>query len=338
MHGQPTCCARHDEWKEGTASSWAVLVFSSPKLSAEVTQPLQSKNMESSPSTLPGHDNDSSPQSSRICSLQMDLSAKIGSTAMDSMDSLLPEREFSSLQATRKVSFKVKSGDRFPRVSDDGFIPAELYNVQFGNVSAKELEADLLLGASLCVLRQGSQMDANAQHEVHGECAVALMVSIEECHLRVSHIGLTQQFPQRSVVAVPNSDARSGLPMEHVDGPKGITWSSVVTKNTLGVGRDRGGKGPWRVKSKPESAVKSAGSVPESNSFAALQCSEADTPSGISDGSEKNDVIDSAEPDLGSSLGGVEVDMRTLTHSDLERESRGESPLKNDGAWQAGSS
>ncbi|GMH23509.1 hypothetical protein Nepgr_025352 [Nepenthes gracilis] len=55
MHEQPTCCARHDEWKEGTASAWAVSVFSSPKLSAEVTRPLQSKNMESSPSTLPGH-------------------------------------------------------------------------------------------------------------------------------------------------------------------------------------------------------------------------------------------------------------------------------------------
>ncbi|GMH03457.1 hypothetical protein Nepgr_005296 [Nepenthes gracilis] len=104
------------------------------------------------------------------------------------------------------------------------------------------------------------------------------------------------------------------------------------------VGRDRGGKGPWRVKSKPESAVKFAGSVPESNSFAPLQCSEADTPSGIADGSEKTDVIESAEPDLGPSLGGVEDDMRTLTHSDLERESRGESPLKNDVAGQTGSS
>ncbi|GMH21324.1 hypothetical protein Nepgr_023166 [Nepenthes gracilis] len=245
----------------------------------------------------------------------MDSSAKIGSIAMDSMDSLLPEREFSSLQAARKVSFKVKSEDRFPRVSDgisvspatpvfqsdyckedvgshhsvqhampcsaimssvpitipkldsklndvksdegvlassniccegldsdaigchlvsDGFIPAELHNVQFGNASAKESEADLLPGASLCVPRQGSQMDANAQHEVHDECAVALMVSTEECHPRVSHIGLTQQFPQRSVVAVPNSNARSGLSMEHVDDPKGITWSLVVTKNTLG--------------------------------------------------------------------------------------------------------
>ncbi|GMH16892.1 hypothetical protein Nepgr_018733 [Nepenthes gracilis] len=116
----------------------------------------------------------------------------------------------------------------------DGFMPAELHNVQFGDVSTKESEADLLAEASLCVPRQGSQMDANAQHEVHGECAVALMVSTDECHPRVSHLGLTQQFPQRSVVVVPNSDARSGLSMEHVDGPKAITWSSVVTKNTLG--------------------------------------------------------------------------------------------------------
>ncbi|GMH02029.1 hypothetical protein Nepgr_003868 [Nepenthes gracilis] len=167
----------------------------------------------------------------------MDSSVKIGSTAMDSMDSHLPEHEFLSLQAARKVSFKVKSGDRFPRVSagisvspatpvfqsdyckeevgshhsvqhalpcsaimssvpitipkldselnnvpsdegvlassniccegldsdaigchldSDGFIPAELLNVQFGNLSAKESEADLLPGASLCVPRQGN--------------------------------------------------------------------------------------------------------------------------------------------------------------------------------------
>ncbi|GMH02047.1 hypothetical protein Nepgr_003886 [Nepenthes gracilis] len=65
---------------------------------------------------------------------------------------------------------------------------------------------------------------------------------------------------------------------------------------------------------------------------------QGNTPSGITDGSEKNDVIESAELDLGPSLGGVEDDMRTLTHSDLERESRGESPLKNDGAGQIGSS
>ncbi|GMH11721.1 hypothetical protein Nepgr_013562 [Nepenthes gracilis] len=86
---------------------------------------------------------------------------------------------------------------------------------------------------------------------------------------------------------------------------------------------------PWSVKS-PELEL------PESNSFAALQCSEADIPSGISDGSEKYDVIESAELDLGPSLGGVEDDMRTLTHSDFERESRGESPLKNDDIGQTG--
>ncbi|GMH02005.1 hypothetical protein Nepgr_003844 [Nepenthes gracilis] len=78
-------------------------------------------------------------------------------------------------------------------------------------------------------------MDDIDQHEVHGECAVALMALAVECNMMVSHLGITQQSHQRSVVAVPNPTARSGLSMEHVDGPKGITWSSVVTKNSLEV-------------------------------------------------------------------------------------------------------
>ncbi|GMH10629.1 hypothetical protein Nepgr_012470 [Nepenthes gracilis] len=96
------------------------------------------------------------------------------------------------------------------------------------------------------------------------------------------------------------------------------------------VGGARRGNGPWRVKSKSQPAIVSAGPVPESNSFAALQCPENDTPSGPTDGVEKNDAIDFTEPDLGPTLNGVETDLRILTPSDLERENRGESPLEND--------
>ncbi|GMH02174.1 hypothetical protein Nepgr_004013 [Nepenthes gracilis] len=95
-------------------------------------------------------------------------------------------------------------------------------------------------------------------------------------------------------------------------------------------GGARGGNGPWRVKSNSQPAVVPAGPVPESNSFAALQCPENDTPSGPSDGVGKNDASDLAEPDLGPTLNGVEKDIRILTPSVLERENRGESLLKND--------
>ncbi|GMH18618.1 hypothetical protein Nepgr_020459 [Nepenthes gracilis] len=114
-----------------------------------------------------------------------------------------------------------------------GFILVELIHVQDDNLDAKESGAEMLPRDRLCVTKQGSQLDDIGQHEVHGECAVAPMASAVECNPMVSHIGMTQQYPQRSVVAVPNSDALLGLSMEHVDGPKGITWSSVVTKNTL---------------------------------------------------------------------------------------------------------
>ncbi|GMH12983.1 hypothetical protein Nepgr_014824 [Nepenthes gracilis] len=63
-------------------------------------------------------DSDSSPQRSRPCSLSMKSSAIIASLEMDSMDSLLPECEFPSLQVARRGSSKVKFGDRSPRVSD----------------------------------------------------------------------------------------------------------------------------------------------------------------------------------------------------------------------------
>ncbi|GMH12938.1 hypothetical protein Nepgr_014779 [Nepenthes gracilis] len=245
----------------------------------------------------------------------MNPSAIMGSQAMDSMDSNRPEREFLSLQAARKVSFKVNSGDRDSRVSAGisispatpvfqsdyckeevgsrhsvnhampcssmgssipieiltfeseqidaksaegvlassnicceglnfdaigchldsiAFILVELLHGQDGYLGAKESGTEVLPGNRLCVSRQGSQMDDIDQHEVHSECAVALMASTVECNMMVSHLGMTQQSPQRSVVAVPNSAARSGLSMEHVDGPKGITWSLVVTKNSLG--------------------------------------------------------------------------------------------------------
>ncbi|GMH12950.1 hypothetical protein Nepgr_014791 [Nepenthes gracilis] len=62
-------------------------------------------------------DCDSSPNSSQLCSLQMNSSVNMDSEAMDSMDSLRPECEFLSLNATRKVSFKVQSGDRDSRVA-----------------------------------------------------------------------------------------------------------------------------------------------------------------------------------------------------------------------------
>ncbi|GMH30439.1 hypothetical protein Nepgr_032282 [Nepenthes gracilis] len=100
----------------------------------------------------------------------------------------------------------------------------------------------------------------------------------------------------------------------------------------------RMGKGPWRVKSKSLPGVESAGPVRESNSFAALQCPEADALLDPADGVMKWDALGFSEPDLSSSLNGEEADLRILTPSELEWENRGAPPLENEGPFQVGSS
>ncbi|GMH30423.1 hypothetical protein Nepgr_032266 [Nepenthes gracilis] len=102
---------------------------------------------------------------------------------------------------------------------------------------------------------------------------------------------------------------------------------------------DCGGKGPWRFKSKPHPAIVLIGTVPNSNSFAALQCSENDTPSDPSDGGEKNDAFNNAEPDLGPTMNGVETDLRISNPSVLERVNWSESTRENedDGHVSSGS-
>ncbi|GMH12838.1 hypothetical protein Nepgr_014679 [Nepenthes gracilis] len=93
---------------------------------------------------------------------------------------------------------------------------------------------------------------------------------------------------------------------------------------------DQGGKCPWRVKSKPHPAIVPTGSVPNSNSFAALQCLENDTSSDPSDRGVTNDACNNAKPDLGPTLNGVETDLRTLNPSAMERVNRNESTRENE--------
>ncbi|GMH14802.1 hypothetical protein Nepgr_016643 [Nepenthes gracilis] len=93
---------------------------------------------------------------------------------------------------------------------------------------------------------------------------------------------------------------------------------------------DQGGKGPWRVKSKPHPAIVPTGSVLNSNSFAALQCSENGTSSDPSNGGEANDACNNAEPNLGPTLNGVETDLRILNPSAMERVNRNESSRDNE--------
>ncbi|GMH19796.1 hypothetical protein Nepgr_021637 [Nepenthes gracilis] len=180
----------------------------------------------------------------------MNSSAIIGSQELDSMDSLPLEREFPSLQVARKMSYKVKFEDRGPRVSNGISVSHAGISIQHAmpcsspvssvsmaisksdsemnevksavtvlassNIAVRESEVALL--SEDRIPRQGGLLDVNVQ---------------QECHPRVNQ--LTQQSPPRSVDVVPTSDARPGLSKEHVDSPKGISWSSVVTKNILGV-------------------------------------------------------------------------------------------------------
>ncbi|GMH14578.1 hypothetical protein Nepgr_016419 [Nepenthes gracilis] len=223
----------------------------------------------------------------------MNPSALMGSKAMASMGSNLPERDFLSLQTARKVSFKVNPKVRDSRVyagisvspatpifqsdyykglvgehhyvnhemsislldsSDSsipklysemnfmkttegvlpsshmcceglnsdaigcyrdsaGFVPVEL--VQDGDLDAKDSGADLLPEDRFCVNRQGIQLDAISQHDVHGEYAVAPSDSGVECNSMGHQLGMNHQSPQRDVLTVPRSDAHSGLSTEN---------------------------------------------------------------------------------------------------------------------------
>ncbi|GMH03507.1 hypothetical protein Nepgr_005346 [Nepenthes gracilis] len=102
-----------------------------------------------------------------------------------------------------------------------GFIPVELLHVQDGYLGAKESGAEVLPGNRLCVSRSFTKSGTRPLQQP------------QENHQSSKRD--QQHMLEWSVVAVPNPAARSGLSMEHVDDPKGITWSSVVTKNSLGV-------------------------------------------------------------------------------------------------------
>ncbi|GMH03401.1 hypothetical protein Nepgr_005240 [Nepenthes gracilis] len=114
--------------------------------------------------------------------------------------------------------------------------------VQAHNLDAKDLGADVVPADRVCVNRQGIQFDSFSQHDVYGECAVTALASVVECTSMGTQVGMNHQSPHRNVINVPRSDAQLGLSVEHVDQHQGLTWSSVVTKNTLG--GDVGSKAP----------------------------------------------------------------------------------------------
>ncbi|GMH03437.1 hypothetical protein Nepgr_005276 [Nepenthes gracilis] len=70
-----------------------------------------------------------------------------------------------------------------------------------------------------------------------------------------------------------------------------------------------------------------------------LICEENDTPSDPSDGGEKNDAFNNAEPDLGPTMNGVETDLRILNPSVMEWVNWSESTRENedDGHVSSGS-
>ncbi|GMH05983.1 hypothetical protein Nepgr_007823 [Nepenthes gracilis] len=142
------------------------------------------------------------------------------SMAISKSDSEMNEvKQAVTVLASSNICCEGLNSDAFGcHMDSDSFIPIELRNVQFSNFNAQESEVTLLQEDR--IPRQGGLLDVTVQ---------------QECHPRVNQ--WTQQSPPRSVDVVPTSDTRPGLSKEHVDGPKGISWSSVVTKNILrGVG------------------------------------------------------------------------------------------------------
>ncbi|GMH31692.1 hypothetical protein Nepgr_033536 [Nepenthes gracilis] len=110
--------------------------------------------------------------------------------------------------------------------------------VHAGNLDEKVLEPDAGLADHECVQRHEIHSGGSSQHLQHGEYALPLLASGVDGASMVSQVGMNHQSPHRNVSNVPSPDAKLGLSVERGDEHKGLTWSSVVTKNTLGVAED----------------------------------------------------------------------------------------------------
>ncbi|GMH28988.1 hypothetical protein Nepgr_030831 [Nepenthes gracilis] len=189
-------------------------------------------------------DCDSPPQGSRICSLPMNPSAIMDSPAKDSIDSNLPDREFSYWQVARKVSFQAECSDSVvfdgapqEALSPSNQCPRNMDSEGFGNCLANSsnfpvgsipenpgpsiaggLVADASPLASSSPPRQGIPCPSNVLLAVSSASAILPAPS-----------GAPQLCPE-----VPRNSPAAALPPGADACNHGVSWSSVVQHNTPG--------------------------------------------------------------------------------------------------------
>ncbi|GMG99200.1 hypothetical protein Nepgr_001040 [Nepenthes gracilis] len=100
------------------------------------------------------------------------------------------------------------------------------------NTSASSLSGHVL--ASLALPPHGFHSGGSSKHQEHGEYVVPPLGSVVDDASMGTPVGMILQSPHRNVSNVPGFDAQLGLSVERGDEHKGLTWSSVVSKNLLG--------------------------------------------------------------------------------------------------------
>ncbi|GMH03510.1 hypothetical protein Nepgr_005349 [Nepenthes gracilis] len=101
--------------------------------------------------------------------------------------------------------------------------------------AAKVSESDAGTTEHVCGHRQEIHFGGSSQHHEHAAFAPSPLGLDVDGASMVSHVEMNHQSPNRNMSNVPSPGAKLGLSVERGDDLKGLSWSSVVTKNTFGV-------------------------------------------------------------------------------------------------------
>ncbi|GMH19504.1 hypothetical protein Nepgr_021345 [Nepenthes gracilis] len=100
-----------------------------------------------------------------------------------------------------------------------------------GNLDSKVSKPDSGTAENVCGHRQDIPFAVSCQHPAHAEFDPPPLGS----DVKVSPVGVIHQSPNRNMNNVPSPGAQLGLSVERGDELKGLSWSSVVAKNTFRV-------------------------------------------------------------------------------------------------------
>ncbi|GMH03386.1 hypothetical protein Nepgr_005225 [Nepenthes gracilis] len=106
--------------------------------------------------------------------------------------------------------------------------------VHAGILDSRVSEPDTGTVEHVCGHRQEILFAGSSQHHEHADWAsVSLGLEVKSASM-VSPVGMNHQSHNRNMNNVPSPGAQLGLSVERGDELKGLSWSSVVTKNTFG--------------------------------------------------------------------------------------------------------